>query len=104
MTTSNITADNRELIDYSRLPEGLREGMRRYIERGVPTGRFLRLFLSNDLMGAMGHADDLNRYAFWPIAVFLFNEAPAACYGSPEKVKAWIEQGGLSGRPIGETL
>lgn len=85
-------------IDYSELPEHMRDGMRRYIERGIEAGSFMTAVLSNDLMGALGKADDVNRHQLFAYASFLYNEAPRACHGSPEAVAAWIVQGGLNGK------
>lgn len=84
-------------IDYSRLPEHMRDGMRRYIENGIPPGSFQRAVLSNDLMEAFKRADDVNSAAMIDYARFLYNEAPGGCYGSPEHVKGWIAHRGLSG-------
>ena len=76
-------------IDYSRLPAHNRAGMQRYIEHGIAPGSFLSAVLSNDLMGALGKADEVNRAQIFDICVFLYNEAPAGCYGSAAKFKAW---------------
>ena len=84
-------------IDYSRLPTHMQDGMRLYIERGIPPGSFHRAVLSNDLMGAFKRADDVNTAAMVDYARFLYNEAPGGCFGSPDHVKDWLAQGGLSG-------
>ena len=84
-------------IDYSRLPEHMRDGMRLYIEKGYPPGSFQRAVLSNDFMEAFKRADDVNSAAMQEYARFLYNEAPGGCYGSQDNVKAWIAQGGLAG-------
>jgi len=84
-------------INYSCLPEHMREGMRLYIENGIPPGSFQRAVLSNDLMESFRRADDVNSYAMRDYAVFLTCEAPCGCFGSPEHVKDWIAQGGLRG-------
>jgi len=84
-------------INYSRLPAHMRDGMRRYIENGIPAGSFQTAVLSNDLMEAFRRADDVNRLAMLDYAMFLANEAPCGCFGSPEHVKDWIAQGGLNG-------
>lgn len=84
-------------INYSRLPEHTRDGARLYIEKGTPPGHFMTAVLSNDLMGAMGRADDINRHRIFDICAFLHNEAPIGCFGSPERVKDWIEARGLDG-------
>lgn len=83
------------MTDYSGIPHHMQDGMRIYIENGIPGGPFQQALLRNDLMGAFGKADDMNRAAMWHWCLFLYNEAPAGCYGSPEKVDAWIAKGGL---------
>lgn len=84
-------------INYSRLPEHMRDGFRRYIEDGIPGGSFMTAVLSNDLMGAFQRADDINRDHMFDTCAFLHNEAPRGCFGSPEHVKDWIRSGGLNG-------
>lgn len=84
-------------INYDLLPEHMRDGFRRYIEVGIPGGHFMTAVLSNDLMGAFGRADDINRAMMHNICAFLYNDAPRGCYGSPEHVKDWIAGGGLAG-------
>ena len=93
MTTTDIA----NKIDYSRLPDYMREGMRLYIEHGVPVGHFLTAVLENNLMEAYGRADDTNAAAMHEYAAFLYNEAPRASHGSREAVSKWMNQGGLLG-------
>lgn len=84
-------------IDYSRLPEHMRDPFRLYIEKGIPGGSFLTAVVSNDLKGAFGRADDINRARMFDTVAFLVNEAPIGSYGSPERVADWINHGGLEG-------
>lgn len=62
-------------------------------------GSFMRAVLTNDLMGAFGHADEQNAAAMRAWTMFLYNDAPSECYGSAEKLQAWHERGGLRGKP-----
>jgi hypothetical protein len=82
---------------FSLIPEHLRDGMRRYIFDGVPTGDFLAAVLANDLRDAAVRADHINLMALPEIVRFLHNEAPAACWGDARRVRAWTETGGLRG-------
>lgn len=79
------------------VPSGLHEGLLRWMLYGIPPGDFLTAFLKNDLMGAMGRADDLNRHRFFDICVFLYNVAPGGSYGSVERFTAWRNKGGILG-------
>jgi len=78
-------------IDYSMLPEHMRDRMKLYIEQHVPPGGFLRAVLENDLMGASAKADDINRNHLFDFCRFLYNEAPPNCFGSPDAVASWLE-------------
>lgn len=63
-----------------------------YYLRGWRPGSFLTAFLSNDLMDAIGRADDVNMRSFHNWARFLYNYAPSGSYGSPEAVNDWVAQ------------
>lgn len=78
------------MIDYSGLPEHMRDGFKHYIEMRIPMGGFGMAVVCNDLRGACGKADDINRHRLFDIVYFLYNEVPSQCWGSPEKVEAWL--------------
>jgi hypothetical protein len=73
------------------LPHHMRDGVRRWIEHGPQSypGGFLSALLCNDLFGALGKADDVNRDALFRYATYFYSYAPAGCYGSPERFAAW---------------
>lgn len=79
------------------IPGYMAGGIERYVMRGVPCGDFLTALLSNDFMEAVAHADDENQSALAGWAKFLYNYTPPGCYGSPQRLAAWIAQGGLIG-------
>ncbi len=87
-----------ELIDYSQLPEHLRKGVEEYIERGHIPGDFLSAVISNDLMQAFGHGDDMSKSALEGIIQFMWMEAPSSCWGSKDFMKKWAASGGREGR------
>lgn len=87
-------------INYDSLPPHMQDGMRLYIENGIEPGSFLTAVLSNDLMKALGKADDVNLYALPAYGRFLYNNAPCGCYGSPKAVETWIKHGGLAGDAV----
>lgn len=83
------------MIDYSRLPDSLRESAKLYIEHGILPGEFLRAVISNDLFEAVGRADDFNRILMHDICSWFHCEAPGECFGCPERMEEWHAQGGL---------
>ena len=78
--------------EYLGLPEHLRNGFRAYIGKHRPMGGFGMAVLRNDLTEACGRADEINRPILADIVRWLHNEAPAACWGSPEKVRLWLAE------------
>ena len=66
------------------------ESLQRYVDHGVPTGSFLQAVLENDLKESFARADDDNRDALFEIVNHCYNEIPGNCWGSPEKVEAWL--------------
>jgi hypothetical protein len=72
------------------VPEHIAAGLLRYVEEGCPVGGFLTAVLCNDLREAVGRADDKSMAGLPAIVGWLYNETPAGCWGSPDKVKAWV--------------
>ena len=83
--------------EYQKLPEQYRKEIRRYIEEGFLPGAFLTKVLWNDLVAAVSHCsgplEDMKAVVVW-----LYNEAPSACWGSPEKVRDWMRSRKSSAR------
>lgn len=88
--------------DYSLLPAHCQGGMRRYIEEGIAPGDFMLAVLSNDLVGAASRADNTNINRLKDYALFLYNEVPSTCWGSREKVDAWMQM--MRAKKLGETI
>ena len=89
-----MNPDKAELTDEAiqcGVPEHIISGIVDYIVNGCPPGDFLMMFLENNLMGASGCADSINIRHFLEISTFLYSYAPLTCWGSPEKVRAWME-------------
>ena len=84
--------------DWSLIPGHMRSGVELYVMRGIPGGSFMTAVMENDLMGAAGRADSSNSARLGDWAMFVYNYTPSQCHGSPEKVTAWIERGGIVGR------
>jgi len=81
-------------VDYSSIPEHMRDGARLYAERGVHPGSFLTAVLTNDLVGAYRCADQINAAAMRAWVSWMYNELPMGAWGSHEKIDAWCESGG----------
>lgn len=71
------------------IPERMGPALDAWINEGRLPGEFLQAVLRNDLREAVGRADAGNLIALPAYIGYLYNEAPAACWGSPEKVAAW---------------
>lgn len=72
------------------IPDRMMGGLKRYVEHGIEPGSFLMAVLRNDLHDAVGRADDENIRNLPAYVSYLYNEAPSPCWGSPEKVQAWL--------------
>ncbi|MEL6375165.1 MAG: hypothetical protein AAFR04_14495 [Pseudomonadota bacterium] len=81
--------------EFAALPQA--DDLRAYIEHGTPTNHFLTALLSNDLLATFGRADARSKAAIDDYVLWLRSYAPGHCYGSAERVEAWIAQGGLRG-------
>lgn len=68
------------------------EPLELYVKHGIQPGGFLTAVLENNLMESLGRADEENRYCLFQICQFIYNDIPASCHGSPEKVRQWIER------------
>lgn len=86
------------MTDYSKLPRYMQDAARLYVDHGIQGGSFFTAVVSNDLKGAFSRADDTNTAAMAAWAMWLYNDAPNGCHGSPQKVADWIKRGGLKGR------
>jgi hypothetical protein len=83
-------------VDYIErlgdLPEHMRSAMQEWVEYGQRRerrGRFMIALLSNDLLAAVAHADETNLAALRAYMLYLRNDAPPLCFGSPERVRDW---------------
>lgn len=86
-----------EHANWDLIPDHCQDGLKLYLEHGIPTGSFLEAVLSNDLRKAVGRADDVNSRAIPNYIKFLYSYAPVDSWGSPENYASWIARGGLLG-------
>jgi hypothetical protein len=89
-------------LDYSGLPPHIQGAAKRYIEHGVEVGGFLTAMISNNLTASFATADETNRERMFDIVSWFYNEAPGPCWGSPEKMTAWMQQQRTPAEPVPE--
>lgn len=63
-----------------------------YVNHGLEPGGFVRAVLENNLLLSLGKADEENRRDIWEICMYVYNDIPASCHGSPEKVDNWMKR------------
>lgn len=88
---------NHEADELALLPGHMQAGIARYVLCGIKPGSFLRAVFADDFEMARLRADDINLAALSAYQNFLENGCPAACWGRPEHVQAWVEGGGIVG-------
>jgi hypothetical protein len=74
------------------LPDDLKESIDAFIERGRPTGDFLKACIDNDLMQAFGRADEVSLAAMPAIVGYLYNECPMGSHGRTGAWRDWIDK------------
>lgn len=82
------------------IPRPMWNAIVEYIVQGHPVGDFLAALLSNDLMQAAAKADAMNLPRLPDYAQFLYNCAPAGCFGSKAAFSEWLRTGGVIGRQL----
>ena len=80
-------------LDYSyhNVPEHTREALENYLFRGWQPGSFLTYVLQNNLAGACGSCDHVNREALVDIVKFIEHRVPSGAWGSREAVRNWLD-------------
>ena len=91
MTNDERRAEWITRMDDANVPAHLRAGLARYLVGHLHTGSFLHAVLTNNLRGAVFAADDDSLVGLLPIMRFLYNDAPADSWGSPDAVNRWLE-------------
>lgn len=88
-----------ERFERSELPEYMLEPFLEFAIFGNEPGAFLCALLQNNLTASAIHADDNNKPLLHVWAQFLYNSLPSTAWGSPEKMTAWIQRGGMLPTP-----
>jgi hypothetical protein len=86
------------LTDF-RFSAHLVESLEDYVRTGRPVGSFLEAVISNNLKDAVMFADARNICNLPAFASYMYNNMPAPSQGSRERYRAWVERGGLAGKP-----
>jgi len=76
--------------EYEIRPE-MKRAIDQYAENGIPLGDFLTALLANDLMGALGRADEGNREDIFALCMYVHNEVPGGIHGCYEIVALHIK-------------
>ena len=98
MTIATATLPDESPSLVAGVPPHLLEGLREYALHHRPVGKFLTCVLSNDLMGAIGRADEASLASIRGITLYVYNALPGKCWGSPETVRKWLD--GATARPV----
>lgn len=70
--------------------DAIKQSLDRYVKDGIRPGSFVNAVLSNDLMGAIGYADDMNRLRLPEICIVVTEDVPWRLYGSASAVDTWV--------------
>lgn len=81
-----------------KVPGHIVPGFIDYILNGREQGSFCMAVVENNLFRAFEKADLVNQQGMSAIVTWLWNYAPTKCWGSPEKVEAWMGHGGIMGK------
>jgi len=77
---------------YYPIREDLYGALERYLNNGIMPGSFLTAVLQNNLCEAIGRADHMNQPNLHNIVGYIYNHLPSNSWGSPEKVKEYLDQ------------
>ena len=85
------------------IPTNLEEGLVNYVKHGLMPGGFLYALLCNDLFAAIGSADPWSMQALKELVIWVYNEAPADCWGSEAVVSRYMKkQSEISAKSIAQ--
>lgn len=87
---NHMTAKGYEFKEFY-IPDYMVGAIDRYIKLGVHPGDFLFAVVTNNLKEAVIAADDINLKNIPAYVSYFYNEAPSQCWGSAQKVNAWMK-------------
>ncbi len=76
---------------HYNIPRRTKDTIDNYVAKGWLPGGFVRAMLANDLKGACGAADNINRKYIFDICSYIYNEIPFEAQGSYQAIDDWIE-------------
>ncbi len=77
---------------YDTIPPKVRAAIDRYATERIQPGDFTTAVLCNNFSDAIAHADENSLRAIREIMIYVYNEIPGNCWGSKEKVIAWLKE------------
>ena len=77
-------------MEAYRLPDYMQSCVINYLVKGYQPGIFLYNILTNNLIGAVTHADFQNRECLASWVLFIYNQFPGIAWGSKQKVEEWM--------------
>ena len=78
------------MSEYDAIPQRMMESMKAYVLERREPGHFLKAVISNDLVEAVGRADNESMASLRSIVRWFYNKAPANCWGSKERMTDWL--------------
>jgi hypothetical protein len=74
------------------VPERIKLAIDSYVEYGTDDDRFVTAVLENNLSAAVACADHIAMSNLYDIVSYVYCKVPSICYGSRERVDAWIDE------------
>lgn len=72
------------------IPDHMHDAVEAYVVDHRECGGFFMSLMENRFMESAAKADRKNLAALGDWAKLIYNEFPISCWGSPEKVEAWL--------------
>jgi len=77
---------------YDKMNNNVKDAIDNFAKYGGRPGGFVYAVLCNNLSESFKRADDENRFAMHDIVAYCYNELPMECWGSEDKVIAWLDK------------
>jgi len=92
LNKKELYASMKGLFHDMIIPDYMRSIVISYVIDHCPVGGFLERVISNDLVGAIGKADNNNIRNIPAYINWFYNYAPTDCWGNNEVYKNWIKK------------